>query len=257
MKYRRLPRVRGTGEKMSIAQTFQSLAEALVAPRRGLAVAADARSFGWPLVGATLAALALAVVVTPRLDFERGVDDALERAAQDAPAGEPVSPHDREVAVARAEKLGRIASYAAALLGPALRAVAAAVALFLAFALVGPAAPFRATLSVVAWGLLPLAVRQLLLLPAALAMRGATPEGVERALPSSLAALLPASAPPRLLSVGASLDLFACWALVLVALGMAHAAGTTRARACTVVAVLWASYVLLRHVALPGLAGTP
>jgi hypothetical protein len=244
---------------MSTAQTFQSFAEALVAPRRGLAAAAASGSFVPPLVAATLAALALAAVVTPRLDFERGVDEALDRAAAapGAPSAQPASPHDREVAVARAEKLGRIASYATGLFAPALRAVAAAVALFLAFALVGTAAPFRGTLAVAAWGFLPLGLRSLLLLPAALTMRGVAPEDVERALPSSLAALLPGSADPRLQAVAASLDLFSAWAVVLIALGMAHAALTTRPRAFTVVGVLWASYVLLRHVALPGLAGAP
>jgi hypothetical protein len=232
---------------MSTAETF---ADTLVSPGRGLAAAVERRSFLPPLFAATLAAFVLSLVATPRLDFERGVDDALERAA---PATQPPSAHDREVAVARAEKLGRIASYAAGLFEPALRVFGAALGLFLAFSLAGAAAPFGATLSVAAWGLLPLAARSLLLLPAASQLRNVAPGDLTRALPSSVAALLPPSAPPRLAAVAASLDLFTAWALVLVALGMAHAAETTRARALTVVVVLWASYVLVRHVALPGL----
>ncbi|MFL5301611.1 MAG: YIP1 family protein [Anaeromyxobacteraceae bacterium] len=237
--------------------TAEILTDTLTAPARGLAAAAERRSFVAPLALATLASLALALVATPRLDLERAVDDALESAAAAAPTPQPVSPHDREVALARAEKIGRIGAYADGLLGPALRALGVAAALFAAFALLATPAPFGATLAVVAWGSLPLALRALLSLPAVLSMRGVTPDAIERALPSSAAALLPATAPPRLAAAASSLDLFSAWAVVLVALGMAHATGTARGRALAVVLVLFASYVLVRHVALPGLAAVP
>ena len=74
-------------------------------------------------------------------------------------------------------------------------------------------------------------------------------------MPSSLAALLPDGASPPVLALAGAFDLFALWSLALVALGMASVADVSRRRALAVVVVLWASWVLLQRVALPGFTG--
>jgi len=234
--------------------TSETLAEPIVAPARLLAAAADRRSFLAPLLAATAAALVFAAVVTPRLDFDRPALDALER---DPAAAEQLSPHDRDVALAQARKLGAIRSWSWALFGPSLLAGGAALALVVGFRVADARPALRPTLAVTSWGLLPLWARELLLLPAASRMHGVSGADVDAALPSSLAALLPLSAPPRLAAFAASLDLFSLWAVALVAVGMAHAARTTRARAAAVVLVLWAAWVLVARVALPGLLPAP
>jgi hypothetical protein len=228
------------------------IAEALVAPARGLAAAADRRSWVAPLAAATLASALVGAVAVPRIDFERG---ALEELDRDPQAAQQPSPHAVEEKLAQARKVGAATRYAAALVGPALAALGASLVLAVAFRVAGARPPFAETFAVVSWGLLPLALRSLLLLPALLRMRGVAPHDVERALPSSLGALLPVGAPERLAAPAHALDLFALWAAALVALGMAHVAGASRGRAFAVVLALWVSYVLVARVALPGLMG--
>jgi Yip1 domain len=241
---------------MSNAQpSIQLFAEALLAPGRGLPAAAERRAVMAPLAAATLASLLLAVVATPRVDFEGPALDEMDRAARKDPQAAQPAPHEVEEKLAQARKVGAVGSYAAGALAPTLAAVGAALALMLAFRVAGSRPPFGATLAAVSWGLLPLALRALLLLPAVSRMRGVEAVLVDRALPSSLGALLPSAAPPRLAALAHAVDLFSLWAVVLVALGMAHAAGTSRARSLAVVAVLWVSYILVAYVALPGLIG--
>ena len=54
-----------------------------------------------------------------------------------------------------------------------------------------------------------------------------------------------------------SLDLFALWALVLLALGMARVAGSSRLRAGLVVAVLWSAQVAFLKLAPAAMAAGP
>jgi hypothetical protein len=237
---------------MSTVQTF---AATLVAPGRGLAAAADRRSFLPALAAATLVSLLWAAVLVPRLDLRRTVVDALEQRA--AESSEPTSPHDREVAVAQAEKLAAFSAYAAALLEPALRALAVATCLFAAFRLAGARPGWGPLLAVSSWGLLPLSARALLSLPALLRADALAPGEAELLLPSSLAAFLPATAPGQLVSAAAAVDLFALWAVALVAVGAAGLVRWPRRRAAAVVLVSWGAYVLLSRVALPGLLAPP
>src|SRR6266540_513373 len=190
---------------MSNAQLF---ADTLLAPARGLPAAAERRAFVPPLVAATLASLLFAVVATPRIDFERRVLEELDR---DPQAAQQLSPHEVEEKLAQARKLGTVASYAAGALGPVLAALAVALTLAVAFRVAGGRSPFGATLAAVSWGLLPLALRSLLLLPAVTRMREVAAVDLERALPSSLGALLPATAPPRLAALAYAVDLFSLW----------------------------------------------
>jgi Yip1 domain len=234
---------------MSTAHLF---ADTLLAPGRGLATAAARRSFVPPVLAATAAALLAASVLAPRVDYQRSVEEQL---AQHPEAAAQMSPHDRELALAQAQKLGALSTYAQGLFGPALRTAAVAFCLLVAFRLASRPVPFAPTFAVTAWATLPLALKDLLSVPALWRMRGVSLQEAERALPSSLAALLPDGARPQLVAAAGAVDLFALWALVLVALGMAEVAQVDRRRSFAVVVVLWASFVLLQRVAAPGLAG--
>ncbi len=228
--------------------TVHRLAAALVAPERGLRAIADRRRFVAPLVAATAISLGFAAVLVPRADFERAATEALER----RPDASDVSPHDREVALAQARKVGTFTTYAAALLEPAARALVAALCTWMAFRLAAARVPFLPTFAVMSWAFLPLALRTLLTVPALLRMDRVAPDAASAVLPSSLATAVPATAPLALRGLAGGLDLFALWALVLAGIGMAQAARVSRARALTIVAALFAAFVLLHDVALPG-----
>lgn len=226
------------------------IARTLASPSVGLASAVDRRRSLTALALGTAAALAFAAAAVPRIDHERAAARALDR----GPKAAEMTPHDREEALATARKLGQISGWAGAATGPALTALGAAVALFLAFRVAGTRPAFRETFAVAAHGLLPLWLAKLLAIPAALARAPIPAEEADRLLPSSLAALLPAGASPALGGALGAVDLFALWAAALVAAGMARATGASRRRAFAVVAVLYLAWIAVARVALPSLA---
>jgi len=217
------------------------------APTLGLAEAVERRRSLTALALSTLAALAFAAAAVPRIDYEGAAAEELAR----GPKAAEMTPHDREEALATSRKVGQIAGWAGAALSPALSALGAAVALFLAFRVAGTRPAFRETFAVAAHGLLPLALGRLLAVPAALARAPIPAAQVDALLPSSAAALLPQSAPPALAGALGAFDLFALWAVVLVATGMARASGASRRRAAIVTAVLYLAWVAVVGVALP------
>ena len=237
-----------------IARDASLAGEALVDPVAGAA------GRGRPLTAlglAVVAAVAFAAVAAPRTDFAAAAALALDR----SPKAAEMTPHDREEALALAAKLGRMRLWTDASLGTALAAAAVAGALWAAFRLAGARPAFRATFAVAAHGMLPGAVERLLAIPAALAhaplrpsdLSGRLPFSPALLLPSSAASLLPPGAPAPLVAALGGLDLFALWAVVLVAGGMASASGASRARALAATSLLWVGYVGTLGVALaPG-----
>lgn len=226
------------------------IALTLASPAIGLASAVARRRSLTALAVATLAALAFAAVAVSRIDYERAAARELDR----GPKAAEMSPHDREEALATARKIGQMSTWAGAVAGPALTALGAAAALFLAFRVAGTRPTFRETFAVASHGLLPVWLARVLAIPAVVARAPVPAEDVGRLLPSSAAALLPASAPAALAAALAGLDLFALWAAALVAAGMARASGASRRRAAIVVALLYVSWIAVARIALPALA---
>lgn len=224
------------------------LVSTLTAPWRGLAAAAERRRLLTALLAATLASFLVALVTVPRVDFTGGVE------AGRGPEAAAMTPHQLEEAEAQAAKLGAIAGYAGAGLGPALAILGTGLACWLAFRVAGTRPGFKATMAISAHALSPLFLSQLLTLPAVLLKAPLAAADVPGLLPSSLAALLPAGTSPLALAAASSLDLFTAWAVVLLALGMARVAGASRVRAAVVVAVLWSAQIAFLKLAPAALA---
>jgi hypothetical protein len=232
-----------------IASDGKVIARTLAAPALGLASAVERRRSLAAVVLGTLAALAFASVAVPRVDYEAAAAAELAR----SPDSAQMTPHDREEAIATSRKVGQIAGWATALAGPALRTFLLALVLFLAFRVAGTRPAFPESFAVAAHGLLPVWLERLLAIPAALARAPIPVDQVASLLPSSPAALLPPSAPPPLAGALGALDLFALWAVVLVATGMARASGASRRRAAIVTVVLYLAWVAVVRIALPSL----
>lgn len=229
------------------------IARTFTAPARALASAVERRRSLTALAVATLASLAFAVAAVPRVDYEREASARLDR----DPKSAELTPHAREEALATARKVGEIAGYAGAALSPAFLALGAAVFLWLGFRVAGTKPAFQETFAVTAHGMLPVWLGRLLAIPAAIARAPLRAEEVDRLLPSSPAALLPHAAPPPLAAALSGLDLFALWAVALVAAGMARASGASTRRAVTVTAVLYVAWVAVAKVAAAGGAAGP
>lgn len=231
------------------------IARTFTAPVRGLAAAVERRRSLTAVALSTLAALAFAIVAVPRVDYER---EAASRIDRDAGSAE-MTPHARTEALATARKIGIASGYAKAALSPALLALGAAISLWAAFRVAGTRPAFRETFAIAVHGMLPVWLARLLAVPAALTRAPLRVDEVDRLLPSSAAALLPGGAPKALVAAAGGLDLFALWALALVAAGMARASGASLRRAAVVTAVLYAAWVGVARVALVAvsLAGGP
>lgn len=226
------------------------LLHAMAAPDVGFGRVAERRRVGLALALATAASLLTAAVVVPRVDHGAAAlrGDGSRGAAERTES-------QRQEAALTARKLGHITGWAGAALLPSALAVAAAGALFAGFRVAGTRPGFRPTLAVTAHGLLPVWLGGLLAIPAAIVHAPVPPEDVPRLVPSSLAALLPARAPPPLVAALSSLDLFALWALALIVVGMARASGASRTRALVVTLILFAAYVALLKVVPAALSG--
>lgn len=229
----------------------QALYDTLVHPARAMPQVAESGRFLPALLAATAAAVLFSAVAVPRLDFARVAAEALDG----RPDAAQMTPHQREDAEATTRKIGVVAGFAGALLGPTLMALGAAVSLWLGFKLAGGKPAFRPTLAVASFAQLPGGVHQLLALPAALRADALDPTLLPRLLPSSAGALLPVGASGPGPSFLFALDLFGLWAVALAALGMASAAQVSRRRAVVTTALLWLAWVAVFKVALPTLGG--
>lgn len=234
-----------------LLQDGSVVARALAAPGRGIADAAERRRALTALCVATAASLLFAAVSLPRVDYEAAARDRMH-----GPEAQEQTQFQREEAVATARKLGHVFGWAGAALGPALLAAGAAAFLFAGFRVAGARPGFKETFAVAAHGMLPVWLAGLLAIPAVLARAPIPPDDLPRLLPSSLAALVPQAAPPLAAALSA-VDLFALWAVALVATGMVRASGASRARAFAVTFVLYAAYVALLKIVPAAMLGGP
>lgn len=225
--------------------TSRILADVFVAPARGLAAAAEKKSILPPILLATVVSLVFAAVLVPRVDWEKMARAQLDRAGASA----QLTPHEVEEKVATVRKLGAVSTYGGAAVGTAAMAVITAFFLWMGLRLAGARPVFLPTLAVASWGLLPGALARLLLVPAVLAHPAVDPREVGAMAPWSAAWFLPEGTKAQLLALASSVNLFSLWIAVLLAIGMAHVAQVSRARAGTVVGVLWALATALQMLA--------
>jgi hypothetical protein len=156
-----------------------------------------------------------------------------------------------------AARVGALTAWSRAVALPTAGATAVALALLAGFWVAGAPAAFRPTFSVTAHAAMPLALRSLLEIPALLAHPGTAAAEVRSLLPSSLAALLPAAAPPPLRAGLGAVDLFTLWAVGLAALGMSRLTGASRRRAALATALPWAGLVALAMALAAATAAPP
>jgi hypothetical protein len=169
------------------------------------------------------------------------------------PNAAEMTPYAREEAIATQVKVGRVGAWAKAIFVPVLRALGIGLAAFLALRVAAGTPTLKDSLAVAAVAVLPLALRDLLAVPAALVRGVVPPADAAHLLPSSVAALLPPGVPAPLARAAGGLDLFALWCAALLAVGMASAARVSLRRAATVVAVLFVAGIAVLDVALPAL----
>ncbi len=231
-----------------LAQDGSVIWTTLAEPGLGLAQAVTRRRALTALLVSTLAALIATAVILPHLDL----------AALAAMKLRPdMTPHERTEAIETAAKLNAVMAWGGAALGPAIQALFVGCFLWLGFWTAGARTGFKETFTVTAHGLLPNALRGLLMAPAAIVHAPVNPMELDKLLPSSVAAFLPPGLPAPAIAAASALDLFSLWSLYLVGTGMAKASDASRRRSFAVVAVLFVAYVALLKIAPSAAAGGP
>jgi hypothetical protein len=216
-------------------------------PVAALARAAEARFFVLPLLLWTLVTVGVTFVLAPRLDIDAATSAALEKSP------EPMSPHQKEEAIAMGHKIGLVSQYAGSLFVPTLFALGVAFIFWLALKVAGGTPAFSETFAVVSHAGLPLAVKGLLTLPAILRTTRIPVTDVDKLLPSNLNSLLADRFHGNAASLAASLDIFTLWVLALLVIGLARVAGVTRLRAAVTTVILWGAYIGVFQIALKSL----
>jgi hypothetical protein len=232
-----------------MANSPQVALQTFYQPTRALADAADGKRFVVPLLLLMVLAFSVNFILMPRFDFAKTISDQLDK----TPAAAQMTPFQRDEAIATGAKLGKIAGYAGGVLAIPLIALFVSFSFWIGFRVAGGKPPFPATFAVTAHALLPGVIASLLSIPAILAHDHWTAETITRLLPSNLAAFLPAEAPVRTVALLSKFDVFTTWSLILVGLGMAHAAKVSRVRSFITTVVVWGAYVVVFGVFLPSL----
>lgn len=193
-----------------------------------------------------LCAVVLSILVaTPKIDMEATIREAIERRAEKT--GATVSPEQVRVQAEAAKKFGMLAVPFGALFTGALFFATAGL-LHGAGRAFGGEMRFGQTLAVYAHANVANVVGALVSIPIFLTKADAsmTQKAAQHAVMSNLAAFAPESAPPALVSVLASIDVFSLAALALLVVGFRKLPALSKGLATWIPIGLWIAYVVVR-----------
>jgi hypothetical protein len=216
----------------------QSIWGVLVAPEKTFRALAVRPHWLPALLLLVAAALALSLIVTPRLDMKQVIREAIEDSGQEIPAAQ------LEQQVEMAEKFKWLGTASQVVLQPAVYMLMAAIFLVV-FRLMGSDIDFRHSLSVAVHGMMPFLIATLLSIPVVMSRAELSMAEVQSGgfLHSNLAAFAPESAGKVLVAFLGSVDIFSIWTIALLAIGYRVVGKVSKAAALGVVIALWAVVV--------------
>jgi len=207
---------------------------------------AIARRPSWvaPVILLTVLNVAVIVVFTQRVGWERFMRQQLEH----SPRAEQMTPQEREHAIGRGTQFAQGVAFVASVVAyPVVVAVIAGV-LMLAFNLIaGAEVRYSMAAGVASHAMMPFTIISALAI-VVLCLKDPDTINLGNLVGSNVGALLASDTPPWLMKLGASLDLFSFWAIALLAVGFsaANSKKIPVGRALGVVIVLWAAYVFVK-----------
>ena len=180
---------------------------------------------GWvvPLAVLMVVWFALNVVLAKRVDWVAVTRQQTEQNAFAARQLERLPPEQREQAMESGARRAPIVRYVRGVIGWPLVLVIFGGIYLLVFKLIGGArVDYKTTLAILGHAYVPQALRELLGIPVAF-LKDPAAIDPENFLASNLAAVLSPTAPLWQKALGAGLDVFGIWSLVLVAVGFSAA----------------------------------
>lgn len=207
--------------------------------------ASIARRPDWivPLLLIVIVSVASTAVITPRMDIEGMLRDQME-------GRKDVSQEQIDMAVKLATKFQGV-SAAFSIVGVPISVLAVTGIYFIALQMFAGEARFTQILSATAYGWLPMLIRSILVTALIIPRAHIRPEKVAAILKSNVAAFVPVSDNPALLTLLSSIDAFYIWSLILLIIGYTAASKLKRGTVAAIVLSVWILAVLV----FSGLAG--
>ena len=200
---------------------FGRIIGVLANPKEAFADIARAPRWLVPCLVLTLTGLGISVALVQRADWAEVTRQQIEKNKFAARQFEQLNPEQRQQAYQRAATQAKVMRYVRGAIGSLLLIVIFGGIYLLAFNLAGGAGiKYKTALAVVAHGYLPLGIQELIGIPVQFLKDPASIDP-ENFLASNVAAFLPSDAPLWQIALGASVDLFGIWAMILLAIGFA------------------------------------
>jgi hypothetical protein len=227
------------GERRAPAQVgaLARIPGAFLSPRETFDSIARRPTWLAPLLLWIAVSLAVAMLLAPRMDFERMTRERIEKSGRTLPEDQIQS------IVERQKRFGAIFGYVGAVLGPLLLSLIVATVLWGAFKAFGWDTSFHQALGVTTHAFLPGVISALLLLPLLPSRDKVDPQAMGDMVRSNLGFLVERDSSKLLHSLLQSIDLFSFWSLLLFVIGFAAAAKIPRKSAAAVIVTLWLLYV--------------
>lgn len=217
---------------------------ALFSPKETFADIAARPSWLAPVILLSIISLGFTIAFTQRVGWQQFMEQQLANNPRTA----NMSAEQRAQAIERGASIAKYFGYGGAALG-SFAVVAVLAGIFLgAFNLIGGAGTnYRTSLGILSHSMMPLVVANLLAF-IVLFLKRPDMFDLENPLGSNVAAFLSGDAPAWLNSLGRSLDIFAFWAMFLIATGFAAASPKkiSLGKGLGIVIGVWAVYVLVK-----------
>ncbi len=196
------------------------------------------------LIFLTITGLAVSAVLAQHVDWKEVSRKQIEKSKFAAAQFERLPEDQRERAFDQAASRGKTMRYVRGCIGSLLLIFIMGGIYLGAFKIVGAGAlNFKTARAIVSHAYLPLGIRELLGIPILL-LKDPGAIDPENFVASNLAALLPGDAPLWQMALGASVDLFGIWCMVLLAIGFSafNPKKIPMGKAIGVVIAVWAIF---------------
>jgi len=184
-----------------------------------------ARKPSWivPWIFLTITGLAISFALVQRVDWVQAQRTQMERVPMAARQLEQLPPEQREAALQRGATQAKVFRYIRGAIGSLLLILIMGGIYLGAFNLIGGAGlNYKTACTMAAYAHVPLGLRELIAIPVVF-LREAGTVDPENFLASNLAAFLSSDAKLWQIALGASVDLFGIWSIILLAIGFAAA----------------------------------
>ena len=195
-----------------------------------------------PLIVILLVGYVATFLILPRMDW-----DAVTAAQEEAiKAKNPnMSQEDMDRIAGVSKTMGKIFGWVGPVIGVVWYLIVAAV-LLLAFRLMGGQGTFPQAFSATLYAWIPLVINGIVLAIVAIGRGSVDPMQMATMVKSNPAFLVSMKEQPVLFTLLASLDIFTIWTIVLLIIGFAALAKTSKAKSAAIILSLWIIMILIR-----------